>query len=257
VRYVRIITIVTTLLTRAPAYATARPAPPTHVTVTVVTGGVRVTWSKSAAATSYTVTAQPGGTVCTVKTLILKGTIAVSTLALLRYTVTTTTRAGATSAPSALSTTITPHMTLVIAGQSNAMGAESYAIDPTTGTNYFGPDYTNGGDTADRLFYSECYAQAPQSSYQNSLDTPQIWNSPLGVRQFFGPKIGLARTVYNDTHAPATITKVAYAATSLATNWNPASTTGLYAQIVELINSRLATDADAGQLDVVAGFYWY
>jgi hypothetical protein len=42
-----------------------------------------------------------------------------------------------------------PRLLLIVAGQSNATGLQSYAIDPVTKVNYFASTYTNGADFLD------------------------------------------------------------------------------------------------------------
>ena len=234
----------------------AKIAAPTKVKAVVVAGGVTISWGSVKGAVGYTVVSTPAGASCTAIAPKTSCTAPVTTLSPRRFSVTATNATGV-SAASSPTKTFTPRLTLVVAGQSNAMGAESYAVDPTTNINYFGAPYANGADKADSLYFNEWFTQAPQASYHNSLATPQIWGSPIGTRQFFGPEIGLARQIYADTKQPATIIKTAFANTSLAVNWSLSDPKSLYYQMVNFVNARLTTDAKVGQLDVVAGFYWY
>jgi hypothetical protein len=58
-----------------------------------------------------------------------------------------------------------------------------------------------------------------------------------------------------------TIVKGAYTATSLHLNWSPKKTgtppNGLYGALVARVKAVMATDAAAGQFDVLGGIYWY
>jgi hypothetical protein len=73
----------------------------------------------------------------------------------------------------------------------------------------------------------------------------------------FGPEIGLARQLWADTGRSLTIVKAAAAATSLADNWVPSNANGLFPIMVSDVTGLMATDAAAGQFDVLGGFYWY
>jgi len=244
-------------LAAIPTLASASNAPrlasPTKVKLAIAAGGVNVSWAPTTGAVSYTVTTTPATLPCTTTTT--KCFVPVSTLTPLRFIVTATSNTA--SASSSPSTVVTPRLTLVVAGQSNAMGAESYAIDPTTNVNYFASPHTNQADTKDSLYFDEWFTSPVPKSSPHTLDTPQIWPSPKGTRQFFGPELSLARQVYADTHQPATLIKVAFPDTALATNWSLANPQSLYFQMVSFVNARLAQDAATSQLDVVAGFYWY
>jgi hypothetical protein len=160
---------------------------------------------------------------------------------------------------------VVTHRTLVVlAGQSNATGAGSWAVDPTTGINYFAPPYTNGADAASTISWAPSFGIPPPKgggmTGQVPLDSPQLLgdsNTPPNYMQFFGPEIGWARQIYADTGQAVSVIKVAIAGTSLAVDWNPSTRLGYFSQMVATVTSTMSADAQAGQLDTIGGIAWF
>ena len=74
---------------------------------------------------------------------------------------------------------VVSHRALVLlAGQSNATGWESYAIDPTTHVNYLAPPYANAADARSTISWMPWtgYPRATGggATGQVPLDTPQL-----------------------------------------------------------------------------------
>ncbi len=144
---------------------------------------------------------------------------------------------------------------LIVAGQSNATGARSFATDPTTGIDYLGAPYTNGADAQSTIAWEQSYIVTHADS-PVPLDTPQMLVAPYsttGPVQIFGPEIGLAREVYVETGQPVTIVKVAFDNTNLR-QWAPGGI--LWKDMVRFVQGIESADARSGQTDVVGGFYW-
>jgi len=240
-----------------PAVAEAAPAvaAPSKVSAKVSSNGsVKLTWSKvKGSHVTYTVASIPAGASC--RTMATSCSLSLSSALETRFSVVATTTAGS-SAPSPMSNTIATRTVLIVAGQSNAMGANSFATDPATKVNYFAAPYANGADSADSIQWSNYFVSpAPASSTGLvALNTPQnATSSPTG--QIFGPEIGLARQLYADSGVPVTIVKSAYPGSSLANDW--CQTCAAYTKLKIMVTTRIRADAARGVADVVAGFYWY
>jgi hypothetical protein len=135
-----------------------------------------------------------------------------------------------------------------VAGQSNATGLQSYAIDPVTKVNYFASPYTNGADVLDTL---SLYGASPTLT-RVPLDTPQrISGSGPAV---FGPEIELARTIYADTGQSVSIVKASIPGSSLAVDWRGPEYVDA---MLDLVRNTINADARAGYADTVAALYWY
>lgn len=245
-----------------PLATPADPTPtPTGVTVAPVVGGVVVSWATvSGSPVTYTVTSSPAGLTCSVvdqSSCALRDTSTVP----YAFSVVASSPGSTPSAPSRPTTALAPRLVLVVAGQSNANGYESYAVDPVTRVNFMAAPYTDGADTHDLLTW------LPWSELQGAGATPVPLDSPQQVLDgttpvtVFGPELGLARQLWTDTKRTVTIVKAAYEGTSLAVNWNPARKgtppDGLYRAAVAKVLAVVTADAAAGQFDVVGGIYWY
>ena len=162
---------------------------------------------------------------------------------------------GALLAPHAASAAgSTPkRMILIVAGQSNASGLNSFATDPTTGIDYLAPPYTTAADKDDLIAWWQIGLTHDLQSTPVPLDTPQIVASSPPA-QIFGPEIGLARAVMAATKRPVTIVKVACGGTSLAGQWVPGGP--LWTNMTAFVRSIIRSDAAKGQTDVIGGFYW-
>jgi hypothetical protein len=107
---------------------------------------------------------------------------------------------------------------LVVAGQSNALGYDSYVIDPKTHRDVFTDSSRSPADRRALLTWDETQVPAA-STGPVALDTPQVRrgaHSPI-----FGPELGLARALYADGHRRLLIVKVATDGSSLAQDWLP------------------------------------
>ena len=243
----------------APAGAATVLARPTGVKVTPGSGSVTVSWAAVGAGVTYTVTSVPAGLSCTTTTTSCPLTDTVSTP--YTFSVVASAPGDTSSPPSAATPALKPHLVLVVAGQSNANGFESYPVDPVTGVNYFAAPYVNGADTHDLLTWEPWSVLQGAGANPVPLDTPQQITGTSGPVTIFGPEIGLARQLWTDTGRSVTIVKTAYEGTSLAVNWNPAKTgtapDGLFVGMVNDVDRVLAADAAAGQFDVLGGVYWY
>ena len=247
--------------------ANKKPAPtapitPASVSVTPQLGGVKVTWTKSSASgVTYTVTSTPSGKTCV--TTATNCFIPVTDSTPWQFSVAAANAIG-TSAPSAPTARYSHRVILVVAGQSNANGWESYATDPTTGTNYMSSPYTNGADTHDLITWAPWRVLPSGSSMPTSLDSPQNRGTARVPVDIFGPEIGLARQLWTDKQLPVTVVKAAYPGTFLDGNWTPSTpklslptATGLFPGMVALVKQTMTNDAKYGQLDTIGGFYWY
>ena len=247
-----------------PAGATttvAAPSAPASIVAKAQYGGVKLSWSKSTGAgVTYTVTSTPAGKRCVTTTTSCVILITDSTP--WQFSVTASNTVGTSTA-----SPLTPHYAhrtiLIVAGQSNATGWESYATDPTTHVNYMAAPYTNGADTNDVITWEPWKVLSGGSSVV-PLDTPQNRGSRRLPVDIFGPEIGLARQIWADKQLPVTIVKAAYPGTFLSTNWSPSggslnvtSGSGLFAGMLTLVAKTMTNDAKYGQVDTIGGFYWY
>ena len=234
---------------------------PTNVTVTPGVGGVTVSWGAVAGgAVTYVVTSTPAGLACTV---VDQTSCTIPDTSTTRYTfAVVATAPGLTrSLPSTPTVRLTPRLVLVLAGQSNANGYESYAVDPLTRVNYLAAPYLNGADSHDAITWLPWSELQGAGAVPVPLDSPQQVLEGTTPATVFGPELGLARQLWADTGRSVTVVKAAYSGTTLATNWNPARRgtppDGLYRAMVAKVLAVVAADAAAGRFDVVGGFYWY
>ena len=244
----------------ADAITPTEPMAPTSVAVTPGVGTVTVSWDPVAGNhVIYSVTSSPTGLACTVRKTSCLIRDLVSTP--YSFAVTASSKKLGTSPPSSSSPPLDPHLVLVVAGQSNASGVESFNPAPDSGIDYLAPPFANGADTHDLITWEPWFVLQGLGATPVPLDTPQqILYSPNTVT-VFGPEIGLARQLWTDTGRPVTIVKAAYEGTDLAVNWAPndrgAPPDGLFPAMVAKVRSVMATDAASGQFDVLGGVYWY
>jgi hypothetical protein len=157
---------------------------------------------------------------------------------------------------------ITSHRDLIIvAGQSNATGAESFAT--TSGVNYLAPPYTNGADALSTITWWEPYVYPVKGTRVGRIQfVPAPLDAPQTLPQFyniqiFGPELGAAREIYADTGQAVTVAKAAFGATFLSRQWNPTHRGGDYGRMIRLVNTTIANDARSGTADTVAGIVWF
>jgi hypothetical protein len=84
---------------------------------------------------------------------------------------------------------------VVVAGQSNALGAQSYVKDPTTHQDIFTDATRSPADTAVHLMWIETGVHT-SGAVPVPLDTLQ--HLPHAPSPVFGPEVGLARQLYAD-----------------------------------------------------------
>jgi len=149
---------------------------------------------------------------------------------------------------------LVPRTLLIVAGQSNASGMGSRAVDPTTHVDYLKSPYTNNADSVDTIMW-EPWGMVPMpSQVPVNLDTPQ--DMAYGGAQVFGPEIGLARQVWADTRKAVTIVKVADPGTPIA-DWGPTVPGGTFDSMVTEVRAAESDDAHKGYQDTIGGFYLY
>jgi hypothetical protein len=254
------IQMVTSVSTAGAAPAPKAPKAPKKVSGVVATPGVgviTVTWNlDTGSGITYTVTSLPAGNGCAVVDAEAC-TVPAVTSTPWQFSVTASDSAG-TASPSGLSRVVPHRVLLVVAGQSNALGATSYAIDPITGVNYFGHPYANAADKKDLIAWPGWWELSPPVTASGlvPLDTPQYLNFVTTPTQVFGPEVGLARQIWTDDSLAVTIDKVVYSDSSMV-DWSPATSGGLFDDMVGIVKQTMASDAAQGQLDTVGGFYWY
>lgn len=140
---------------------------------------------------------------------------------------------------------------LVLAGQSNALGAKSYAIDPVTGRHVFVRASAGSADRKVLFMWTE--SGVPSSGPTPvALDTPQhLVRAPSPV---FGPEVGLARKLWSDGFHDLLVVKVAFNGTSLAVDWQPGRPD--FAAMLRRVRQAEAWADAHGYLPRIAGFYW-
>jgi Carbohydrate esterase, sialic acid-specific acetylesterase len=235
---------------------------PSGVSVSPDVGAVTVSWNLNPGPReTYTVSSEPTGLGCQVSA---KTSCAMADTSSTPYSFSVVaSRKGDTDSPPSTSTTpLNPHLVVVVAGQSNATGQQSYAVDPTTGVNYLAAPYANGADANDLITWEPWEILPGNGATPVSLDSPQqVLDGAQGATTIFGPEIGLARQLWADEGHPVTIIKAAYEGSSLAVDWNPEGTgvppSGLFPAMVAKVQSVMAADASNGQFDVLGSFNWY
>jgi len=230
-------------------------AAPTGVKVKAGPGYAIVSWTKEKGSKiSYTVSGGPRGGSCTVVDAD-SCNVPVTSAVPVQYTVTASS-SSLKSLPSAPTKALPTKLVLVVAGQSNAMGAESYAVDPTTKVNYLTAPYASGADQNSTIVWDTWFVPGTPNKTFSPLDTPQIFVAATGKPQIFGPEIGLARQLYADGVGAVGVIKVAFPNTSLGKDWSPMGG-NLYGQMTTFVKAQMALDAKAGVVDVLGAFYWY
>jgi hypothetical protein len=139
---------------------------------------------------------------------------------------------------------------LVVAGQSNALGYQSYVIDPTTHKDVFTESHSPA-DTKALIMWTE--SGVPSSGATPvPLDTLQdLQGAPSPV---FGPEVGLARDLWADGHHNLLIVKVAFSGSSLADDWQPDAAD--FGALVSRVQEAEAWAGSHGWTPTVAAFYW-
>lgn len=222
--------------------------------VTPIGGGVVVGWgSAGGAQTSAVVTADPPGPTCATTTR-RTCTVPITSAGSERFAVTVTTSSG--SVTSAWSTPVRASLVVVLAGQSNATGQTSYAVDPASGTNYLRAPFATAADALDLLWLWRFSPTVPYPKGLVPLGTPQVLSTPAGTRAVFGPELGLARQLTADRGLSVAIVKVTYPGSAIA-SWLPRAAKALFPAVVT--QTQQAESALVGRriVPVVSGVVWF
>ncbi len=151
--------------------------------------------------------------------------------------------------PSAPSSVLAVRVVVLLAGQSNATGSAA------PGTDFPSSPLSTPADQQAHLVWDPFdYLPAPRSGWL-PLSAPQ--QAKGAVSPSFGPEVGLARTVFAETHLPLSVVKVTYGGTGLARGWTPSRPNGLFAEMIRFTTRRLVADQAAGTIDVLRGFVWF
>jgi hypothetical protein len=141
---------------------------------------------------------------------------------------------------------------LVVAGQSNALGYDSYVIDPKTHRDIFTDASRSPADRKVLLTWDESQVLAA-SSGAVALDTPQI---RAGARSpIFGPELGLARALYAAGRRHLLVVKVATDGSSLAQDWLPGDDD--FKLLLAKANGALKWATAHGFVPKLAGVYFF
>jgi hypothetical protein len=140
---------------------------------------------------------------------------------------------------------------LVVAGQSNALGYQSFVIDPATHKDVF---TEKGSSPADHkaFFTFEESGVAGGALPPVPLDTPQ--RRAGTTNPIFGPELGLARYLYGMGHKDLLIVKVAFSGSSLAVDWAPHDKD--YESLLTRVQAAVSWASHHGWSPTVGGFYW-
>lgn len=153
-----------------------------------------------------------------------------------------------------------PHYSIIIvAGQSNADGAEAYVFDPTTNFDLFGAK-AHPADTQTKLVWSNLAGNSgpPPVELKSIGDDATKYTKNQAT---FGPEIGLARGLYDQGRRNIIILKVTFGGMALvqdpaAVDWNVHSNNEAFT----FLKNRLKTLNDwvvsQGGTSSVDGFYW-
>ena len=159
---------------------------------------------------------------------------------------------GFRAAPSSASAAKRPLEILVLAGQSNALGFESFVVDPRTHLDVFTEAGRSPADRQSLLMWDE--TGVPGSGPTPvALDTLQFRSG--ASTPVFGPEIGLARGLYVAGHRHLLIVKVATDGSSLARDWLPGEDD--YRRLLSSVASAERWSRTAGWAPVVSALYWY
>lgn len=149
----------------------------------------------------------------------------------------------------------TNYSIIVIAGQSNADGAESYVQD--AGFDLFAKSHP--ADSSTKLVWSNLVKNSgpPPVALKSIGDTASKYGSGQAT---FGPEVGLARGLYDQGRRNLLILKVSFGGLSLAQkdgqDWNVNSSNEAYSMLVNRMKETKAWVASQGGTSSVDGFYW-
>ena len=232
-----------------------------RVSVSVNPSGELVAnWQKSSLRNAtYWVSTVPSSGGCVVKALTCRITVGRSGAVKVAVVAES---AGKTSPPS-YSHVVQTRTIVLLAGQSNAFGSSSLALDQPSGINLVDQVSAQIPKGSVSLSWSSLFAlDQPQSaSGYVPLATPQI-ESPLitgGISnvQFFGPELGIAKGLFSSFHEPLSVLKVTVPNSNLLGNWSPLSKYGCFSNLVHVLKNHIALDAKNGIVDFFQAVVWY
>ena len=154
-----------------------------------------------------------------------------------------------------------PYSVLIVAGQSNAAGAESLSVDPANNIDVFGTQSVKPADTQVQMLFDNTFGNDSMTRVNPvPLNTPQRANANEAA--IFGPEVGLSRKLYELGRRRIIILKVTVGAVPLAVDdstpfdWNVNSTNEAYQRLKDRAG-KLFEDIEAqGAKYSVDGFYW-
>lgn len=229
------------------------PTRPLDVTVVPGVGRLTVAWAppsnERGATVRYTVRSIPAGHACSTEATSCTFHH-IDDATPWRFTVDATTARG--RGPASTLTARPKHMTvLVVAGQSNTVGNDAYAIDPLTHRDVLASKRIGVAGRHTLVVWRE--SGVPDAGLPPvPLATPQVLiGAPSPV---FGPEIGLSSRLYADGRRNLLIVKVAFAGTSLADDWTRSGV--LYLTLLQTTRSALAWAASNGWSATIGGVYW-
>jgi len=228
------------------------PSVPLSVSVAPDVGALVVSWQPPTQVgrgpLTYQVRSVPSGQQCSTQGLWCRFQVRDATP--WRFTVSAANGAG--SGPASPLTFPFRHLTvLVVAGQSNAIGFESYAIDPVTHRHVLATAPIHSASQHSLIDWVE--SGVPDSGATPvALSTPQqLVGAPSPI---FGPEVGLASSLYAAGHQGLLIVKVAFAGTSLAVDW--ASSGVLYRHLVTTTRAAMAWASSQWWSATIGAIYW-
>jgi hypothetical protein len=254
--------------------ATSLPVPKTP-TVTPEVGAIKVSWVKVRGVALYAVASTPTGLACTTSTTSCTFT---GLLTSTKWTFSLREEIrGTWTKRSKWTHALTIIHVVVVAGQSNALGAQSYVVEPHSHVSIFGKDLGQSSDLTTQFFFDEPdYPDQIMVNPSNmhpitapgDMETPQTLTasaSPLGTpTKIFGPEVGLSRQLASDDVTHVAILKVAIGDTSLggASTWLPASQGGSgsgggYYYLLQDVSNLMSYEVSRGDFPVIEGFIWY
>jgi hypothetical protein len=220
-------------------------------------GAVQLKWTPLGPGWKYTVSSEVAGDGCpTTSQTFCLATVSKPPTELL--TITARSALGVTVVRTLM---ISVRLIVIIAGQSNAQGHSSFALDQYTETNFLIQPNSASADRATSLTWLP-WNVLPQPASQSGmvpLNTPQLLNdgSSFSGQAIFGPELGLGRKFFAKTGFGLTIVKAAFGGTSLAADWAVTANNRLVPPLIARVKKILAADAITGKVDLFGGFVWF
>lgn len=154
-----------------------------------------------------------------------------------------------------------PYSILIVAGQSNAAGAESLVSDPDHNIDVFGAQSVLPADSQVQMLYDDGLGNNSLNKGNlvplNTLQQPNVSTPAI-----FGPEVGLSRELYNGGRRRTIILKVAAGGNPLAQDpstsfdWNVHSTNEMYKILKDRYNLLKGILDNQGARYNLDGFYW-